>query len=137
MVLTLPAPIYFRVVLQTHGCVYTNWGQYISRRYVGEHGDDFADVSLLHEKTLEDRIELWKEMLPGILTHSLTHSRTHPPTHSLNKFRFLYGRCQKSHQCTRSAGFNSGFDGRWSSYLQKAKVEVRNVTSGGSLSNST
>ena len=41
-----------------HGCAFTDIGSFISERYAGEHGEEFAKVSLVHEKTLEERIAM-------------------------------------------------------------------------------
>ena len=49
-----------------YGCCFTDLGSYISERYAGEHGDEYAKVSLLHEKTLEQRIALLEKRLPGL-----------------------------------------------------------------------
>ena len=49
-----------------HGCTFTDFGSFVSARYAGEHGDDYAKVSLLHEKTLESRIEMLSNHLPGL-----------------------------------------------------------------------
>ena len=49
-----------------HGCVFTDYGSYISERYAGEHGDSYAKVSLLHEQTLQERIDALEKYLPGL-----------------------------------------------------------------------
>ena len=49
-----------------HGCVFTDLGSYVSERYSGEHGDAYAEVSLRHEKTLEERIQQLETDLPGL-----------------------------------------------------------------------
>ena len=49
-----------------HGCVFTDLGSYVSSRYAGEHGDDYAAVSLRLEQTLKQRIEDLLKYLPGL-----------------------------------------------------------------------
>ena len=49
-----------------HGCVYTDFGKFVSERYSGEHGDEYAKVSQMHEKKLEERIEELRACLSGL-----------------------------------------------------------------------
>ena len=49
-----------------HGCVFTDFGSYVSERYAGEHGKSYAKVSMLNEKTLKERIDYLAELLPGL-----------------------------------------------------------------------
>lgn len=49
-----------------HGCVYTDFGKFVSERYSGKHGDEYAKVSSMHEKKLEERIAELSSHLPGL-----------------------------------------------------------------------
>ena len=49
-----------------HGCAFADFGSYVSERYAGEHGDAYAKVSMVHDKTLKERITQLAQLLPGL-----------------------------------------------------------------------
>ena len=53
-------------VVSPHGCVFTDIGPFISKRYEGIHGAEYAKVSLQHEDLLRKRIRLLTQALPGM-----------------------------------------------------------------------